>query len=703
MPRNSISQRKARNIFFNSLFLLILISLLGSSFLFAQSPGKSPLAPEDILKTKNVGSVQISPDGKWIAYTVNVPRKPADKPGPAYSELYLVSPKTGEIRPFITGKVNISSPQWSPDGKFIAFLTRRGEKAKTQVWLLPVDGGEARPITHCRSGVLYFRWHPSGKQIAFIATTPLTKREKKLKELGYGFIFFEENLKPRNLFLQDVPEVGGKVKPRQLTSEVTVWDFEFSPDGRTIAASISPRNLIDQRYVFRKIYLLDVASGKREQLTDNPGKLGNYAFSPDGKKLAYAAALTRSDNAVSQAFAIDLQTREVKNLTPPDFRGHVEWVGWKNASTLLYFAGEGVWNTLNLVKIKGGKRQIILHSQKSGVIFAPPSYTRDFKHFALRGDSPTHAREVFYWQPGKALKRLTNLNPWLKDRTFGRQEVVHYPSRDGVEIEGILVYPVDFQAGVKYPLIVVVHGGPESHYSNGWLNRYFHPAQVLAGKGYLVFYPNYRSSTGYGVKFAATGYGDPAGKEFDDVADGIEYLIKEGLADPERVGLGGGSYGGYAAAWFSSYYTKYVRAVCMFVGISDLISKRGTTDIPYEELFVHSGKPLEEMWDLSLKRSPIYYARQSKTAVLILGGTADTRVHPGQSLEYYRRLKMNNHPAVRLVQYPGEGHGNRRQPGRIDVLYRHLQWYDWYVKDKKPLDGPMPPLDISDRYGLELD
>ncbi|HMA76063.1 MAG TPA: prolyl oligopeptidase family serine peptidase, partial [Candidatus Krumholzibacteriaceae bacterium] len=145
---------------------------------------------------------------------------------------------------------------------------------------------------------------------------------------------------------------------------------------------------------------------------------------------------------------------------------------------------------------------------------------------------------------------------------------------------------------------------------------------------------------------------------------------------------------------------------CMFVGISDLVSKRGTTDIPWEELYVHSGKKLDsswETWEFSIKRSPIYYAHQSETAVLILGGAADTRVHPSQSLEFYRRLKMNNHPAVRLVRYPGEGHGNRKQPGRIDVLYRHLQWYDWYVKENKPVDGPMPPLFIEGYYGVELE
>jgi len=261
---------------------------------------------------------------------------------------------------------------------------------------------------------------------------------------------------------------------------------------------------------------------------------------------------------------------------------------------------------------------------------------------------------------------------------------------------------VNYQKGTSYPLVTIVHGGPESNYSNGWVTRYSEPGQVLAGKGYAVFYPNFRSSTGYGLDFALTGYMDPAGKEFDDVADGIQYLIKQGIADKNRVGLGGGSYGGYASAWFATYYTKLVKAVCMFVGISDLISKRGSTDIPYEELYVHSGKPLEQMWDLALKRSPLYYAHQSQTATLILGGTADPRVHPTQSMELYRQMKMSNHPAVRLVQYPGEGHGNARQPGRIDVLFRILDWYDWYVKDARPLKGPMPPLDISDKYGLVL-
>ena len=455
--------------------------------------------------------------------------------------------------------------------------------------------------------------------------------------------------------------------------------------------------------MFRKIYLLDVETLELEQLTDNPGKLGNYAFSPDGKKLAYCAALTRSDHQVSQAQVINIDGSGLKNLTPDNFRGHVRWINWKDDDTIMYYSNEGVWPTLSLINVKGGKREILLNSKDTGIIFNAPSFTSDFSKFVFTGHTPAHISELFYWDAAKKPHRLTDSNPVLGERKLGKQKVYSYQARDGQEIEGLLIYPVGYKKGKKYPLIMIIHGGPESNYSNGWMTGYGTPGQVLAGKGYFAFYPNYRSSTGYGLEFANNGLGDPAGVEFDDIADGIDALIKDGYADKQRVGLVGGSYGGYAAGWFSSYYTKKVKAVNMRVGIGNNISRRGTTDIPYEEQFVHSGKPLEEMWELSLQRSPIYYAHQSKTAVLITGGADDTRVHPSQSLEYYRRLKMNDHPAVRLVQYPGEGHGSRKQTSQIDQLYRTLDWFDWYVKDGKPLDGPLPPLDISKYYGLDIE
>ncbi len=682
-----------------TLTLVALTSLvLGGAITAAE-----PFSPEDLLALKQVTGARVSPDGQWIAYTVEVPRRADEKPGDAYSELYLVSVKTGEIKALLTGAVEAKSIAWTPDGSGIAFLADGEEKkAKKQVWLIPAKGRKAQQITRSETSVTDFRWHPSGKKIAYLATAPKSAREIALDEKGYKFIFYEEDLKPKNLYLLDLDNAGAGGIGEPLTREITVWSFEFSPDGNAIAASITEKNLIDQWYMFRKIHILDLKTGALRQLTNNPGKLGNFAFSPDGMHLAYAAAKDQKDNQVSQVFVIPLGGGDARNLTPADFPGHVTWVGWKDKNTLVYRSHEGVNTTLSTVGVAGGEREVILNSADTGIVFEAPDFTRAFNNFALVGNSPTFPGEVYYWNGGKEMRRLTFSNPWLTERKLGKQEAIRYLARDGQEIEGLLIYPVDYQAEQQYPLVVIVHGGPESNFSNEWITRYSEPGQVLAGKGYAVFYPNYRASTGYGVEFALQGYGDPAGKEFDDIADGLDYLIQQGIGDRSRVGVGGGSYGGYASAWFATYYTQFVKAVCMFVGVSNLISKRNTTDIPYEELYVHSGKKLEAMWELSLQRSPIYWAQQSKTAVLILGGTDDTRVHPSQSLEFYRQLKMNDHPAVRLVQYPGEKHGNKKQSSRSDMLYRILDWYDWYVKDARPLEGPLPPLDISDKYGLEL-
>lgn len=675
--------------------LLLLISVSGS--LYAE--GQSPFKAEDVFKIKSCRQAEISPDGKYIAYTVSRSRTPGDKPGGSYTELYVMSLADRSSKLFIGGKTSVWSIKWRPDGKAITFLTRRG-KGGSQVWEIALAGGEAVQLTRSVNGVLSYEWHPSGNKIAYTAFTPKSKREKTLRKKGYGFIFFEENLKHRNLYLYDIK--AGKTE--QLTKGRTVWSFVFNKKGDAVAVGASKLNLIDHKYMFQKVYVLSLKDRKIRKVSKNEGKLGNFVFSPDGKKLAYTASIDLKDHAVSQIYVTDLKSGEVVNKTIKDFRGHVTRAYWKDNKTVAYIAGEGVWPTYSTVGLKSAplKRKVVLNSKSNGATFRSLSFTKDGKTAAYVGSKSTSPAEIWLWKVGKKPVMLKSINPWIAERKLGVQKVVNFKARDGMMVEGLLILPSDYVKGKKYPLVVIVHGGPESHYTNRWVTRYSEPGQVLAGKGYAVYYPNYRASTGYGVKFALEGYEDPAGKEFDDLADGIEYLIKEGIADRERVGLGGGSYGGYASAWFATYYTKYVRAVCMFVGISNIISKRGTTDIAYEELYVHSGQPLEKMWDLNLKRSPVYWAHQSKTATLIMGGAADTRVHPAQSLELHRRMKMNNHPAVRLVQYPGEGHGNRKQPGQIDLLYRSLDWYDWYVRDKKPLDGKMPPLDISDKYGLKL-
>jgi len=659
------------------------------------------MQPEDILNTRYATSAVISPDGKWIAHTVSTPRAITEKAGARHVELHVVSTRTGESRPYLAGSVSVALVKWRPDGSAISFLMKRGgEDAVTQVWTIPFDGGEATQATNSGAKIYDYAWHPDGRRIIYTATQGKSKRQKKLDEMGYGFVFYEEDVERRNLYVEDISDDNDDA--RALHTGMSVWTLKISPDGKWIGLSASPENLIDQRYVFRHIYLYDLENGELTQFSNNPGKLGKFAFSPDNSRIAYTAAMSKSDNQVSQLFVQTIGEDQALNLTIPDYRGHVEWAGWKNNSTVVYLASEGVWSTLSLVPARGGKHTVIFDGKSAGYSIMRATYAPGFEHMALTASSPEMPLDVFYFTGKGKPRRVTELNPWIAERDLAAHEVMRYKARDGWDVDGLLYYPVEYEPGTKHPLVVFVHGGPESHYGYEWRNAYQRPIEVLAGRGYAVFLPNYRASTGYGLAHTEAHLGDPAGVEFDDIADGIRHLIDIGLVDPERVGLGGGSYGGFAAAWFSTYYTELVKASIMFVGLSNLISRQGTTDIAYEELYVHSGDDLENMWQINLERSPIYWAHQSRTATLILSGLKDTRVHPSQSLEMFRRMKMNDHPAVRLVQYPGEGHGNKRIPGRRDVLYRTLQWYDWYVKSGRSIDDGMPEADISDQYQLEL-
>ena len=672
---------------------------VGQSF----TSDQQPLTPDQLLGLKSVGEIQVRPDGKEFVYSVSNPRGPNEEPGGPHQKYFRSTPGDNGGESLFPEGFRASSVRYSPDGKWLGFLHSDG-MGPTQVWIMNSDNGEMFPATSEPGGISYFRWQPGkGRGIAYLTKDAVSDREKELEKRGYDFIFYEENLKRNRLVLLRYDEKWNRTDEIGFNIDGHPWDFEFNRDGTMIAASVSPENLVDQRYMFRKIFLIRVASGEVAPVSKNQGKLGNYAFSPDGTLLAFAAARDINDHAVSQAYTFRLEDGALTNLTPPDFKGHVEWVGWMDDHTLFCYSGEGVYPKLSALPVDGGERTILLDAAETGVIFSAPVISKERDIFLFTGSTPADPSNLYYWDGRRALQRITDLNPELRNVLLGRQEVISYRARDGQPIEGLLIQPPDYREGATYPLIVYVHGGPESHHNNGWLSSYSTPGQVMAGKGYLVLYLNYRSSTGYGVDFGMEGFMDPAGKEFDDIADGIEWAVREKGADPDRVGMAGGSYGGYASAWFATYYTRYVRAVCMFVGISDVISKRGTTDIPWEERYVHSGKPLEEQWQMNLERSPIYWARQSRTATLIYGGAADTRVHPSQSLELYRRMKMNGHPAVRLVQYPGEGHGNRKQVGRIDVLYRQIGWLDWYVRDMHPLHGPMPPLDISEQYGLDWD
>ncbi len=317
---------------------------------------------------------------------------------------------------------------------------------------------------------------------------------------------------------------------------------------------------------------------------------------------------------------------------------------------------------------------------------------------AVIADSPAHPREVFVWDEATGYRRLTTSNPILSERDLAQQDAITYEARDGLELEGVLVRPLDERDDRRYPLIIAVHGGPESHYSYGWMSGYTFPAQALAADGYAVFYPNYRASTGRGVAFSKLDHGDPAGREFDDLVDAKNHLVDIGLVDADRVGISGGSYGGYATMWGATALSEHFAAGVAFVGISDLISSTGTSDIPNELHDVHLRAWPWDDWMFALQRSPIYHVDNAQTPLLILGGDADPRVDHSQSLALYRHFKLRTETPVRLVQYPGEGHGNSRTAARLDYSMRMKRWMDHYLKGP---GGAPPPHAVDHAARLE--
>jgi dipeptidyl aminopeptidase/acylaminoacyl peptidase len=374
-----------------------------------------------------------------------------------------------------------------------------------------------------------------------------------------------------------------------------------------------------------------------------------------------------------------------------EFEGTVTDVRWLDDNTMLFASEEGVHSTLRSIGLDDRESTMLVEAGTA----AFTDFSAASGIVAFSGSTPEHPSELFTYEVrSDRVTRATSSNPWLNTIRLARQEEFRYEAADGLEITSVLLYPLDYEPGKRYPLITYIHGGPEACNLNGWNGSYGNWGQAAAARGYFVFMPNYRSSTGRGVEFLRMGFGDLAGAEFDDVIDGIDALADKGYIDRNRVGIGGGSYGGYFSAWGATRFSDRFAAAVVFVGVSDQISKRNTTDIPYEDYYVHWGFWTSEDWEKVYDRSPVKWAQNSHTPTLILHGTKDPRVHPSQSLELYRTLKLHGKAPVRLVWYPGEGHGNRLNPARLDYSLRTLEWFDYYLKNKGPANE-MPPKDIT--------
>ncbi len=673
---------------------ILSLALLLAALAAAPLAGKEPFAPRHLAKLRSVAAAVISPDGSRIAYVLVVPRPPlAEKDGPAWAELHVVD-ASGVSHRYVTGQVNVGGVAWKPDGKRISFLAKREGDEHRSLYVIPVDGGEARRSLAFETDITAYSWSPDGKRVAFLAAMPEPAEKKKLKEKGFSQQIYEEDVPPVHVWIAAVGEKAEK--PRALELAGSASELRWSPVDNRLVVALAPTPFVDDDLMSRKLHVVDADTGKILARLDNPGKLGPVAWSPDGKQLALISAADINDSAAGRLMVAAADGGPLRDLLP-GYEGHVSDIAWQDANTIMFLGSEGVWTTFNRINADGAARRVLIAAGQP--VLTGMTLARDVRAAAFVGESPAHPSEVFTMKHGEAgPQRLTDSNPWLAEMALAPQEVVRYKARDGLEIEGLLIRPLNEEKGRRYPLILVVHGGPEAHYRNGWLTNYASPGQMGAARGFAVFYPNYRGSTGRGVAFSKLDYGDFAGKEFDDYVDGVDHLIAAGLVDRARVGITGGSYGGYASAWGATYYSDRFAASVALFGISDNLSKEGTSDIPEEMRLVHQRWRPWENWQLFLERSPIYHAGKARTPTLIAHGKEDTRVHPSQSMELYRFLKLQSKAPVRLVFYAGEPHGFRRAASRFDYSLRMMQWMEHYLKGP---GGAPPPLELDYEAALK--
>ena len=675
-----------------SLFLCSLLAIWHLPVWSADEPMANYLTLEETVSLKTVTSARISPIGDAIAYLLSVPRKLyEDDDGKAWVELHVVNLE-GESRPYFAGQVEVSSLAWSADGNGFFFVGKRDVSAEqADIFRMQVDGGEAQVIYTGQSAIRSIHPSPDGRSLAFLAPDPAPAEDKTLAEKGFKALVYEESAKAARLWLLDIET--GEAVAQDIAGSVS--DFQWAPDGEHYAVALAPTPLIDDEYMARDVFVLSTKDASIRNQLGSVGKLAHFAWSPDGKQIAWIAGEDINDPAAGRLYVASSKGGERRDLVP-GYEGQIDGFYWQDEGSIVWLGSRGLWTEIERVSL--GDIQPVGKAPDSGPIIRTIDAYPGQRVAAALVDTPEHPQEVYLLQPGAAPERLTNSNPVLNERKLARQEPIRYAARDGLELEAVLIHPANKTPKGGSPLVMMIHGGPESHYSNGWMSNYSRPAQTLAAQGYLVVYPNYRGSTGRGVEFSKLSQHGYAAEEFNDIVDAKTHLVEAGLAVSGRVGITGGSYGGYASMWAASALSEHFAAAVAFVGISDQISKFGTTDIPNEMFNVHARAYPWEDWMWMLERSPIYHVDKARTPLLIMHGKEDPRVHPSQSLEMYRHVKVRTDTPVRLVYYPGEGHGNKNTAARYDYSLRLDRWMNHYLKGP---GGDAPPYEIDHAARLE--
>ncbi len=639
------------------------ILLLSTAATYAQTPSAPSI--DDVINLKRVGSPAISPDGRQVAFTIRETNWDEN----AYeTEIWIGDAATGQSRQVSNARKSSMQPAWSPDGAWLAFVSDRD--GKRQLYRIALRGGEAERLTTTEDGVNAFGWSPSGKQLAFTMQDPVSEAMKE-REKRWGDVKLEDqDHRYTHLHLLDLDAMT----TRQLTKgSFVVGNFDWSPDGRQIA--------FDHRITSdpadggsADISVVSVDSGTVTVAVAQEGPDSNPRWSPDGREIAFATAMAKPfyfyQNSVIATVVPGVANTRVLTDTFDENPGLIAW----SPRGIHFTSAERT--TSHLYLINPVSKAITKHAGLGELTGGGFSIAPDGVRVAFIGAGPTQFPEVFLGDT--AVTKVSDLAAQIATWPKHTREVVRWKSQDGAEIEGVLHKPADFQAGRRYPLLVVIHGGPTGiSRPVPYGSVSFYPIDAFLSKGALILEPNYRGSAGYGEKFRSLNVRNLGIGDAWDVLSGIDALVQQGLVDRERVGSMGWSQGGYISAFLTTRHADRFKAISVGAGISDWMTYYVNTDIhPFTRQYLKATP-----WDdpkIYADTSPMTYIKQARTPTLIQHGSDDARVPIPNAFQLYQGLRDQNVP-VQLSIFKGFGHGLTKPKANRAAMQQNLDWFTRYI------------------------
>ena len=633
-----------------------------------------PLVPEQLTDQKRPFDVRVSPDGAWIVFVV---RPFAKQEKHSVSDLWVAPFSNGAPRRFTSGDWLDEAPRPSPDSSQIAFLSDRAQRGEKSLYIISIDGGEAQRIFDEQGNLSEPSWSPDGHSVAVLFTEPETQEAKERKRRREDAKVWDANYRYRRLWVIDAESLEARpISP----DDRQVWGYAWSPDSEWLAINTAATSRIDDKFKEMEVTLVPRKGGTGRTVFSTCGPAEDLAWSPDGAYLAYRARAGRVSYG-EYVYRRPVEGGEEICLTP-DYEGTAEYLGTLAGRDLLLLAHEGVASVLYQLSWKGERSHLRI-DKSSGTLGYIMSTSEDGKRLAMVWQDGTHPPEVHAAELNRLEQegpmRRTRLGAQFEEASLGEVEVVRWKSDPSVEVQGLLVKPYGYRDGQRCPLVVQVHGGPTSLWAEKFCASWRDWAQVLAGRGYAVLLPNPRGSTGRGPAFSNAVFDDVGGGELRDVITGVDAMIERGVADPELLGIGGWSWGGYLTA-LAVTQTDRFKAAVMGAGVSNLISDNSLGDIPSANLSYFRETVYQDP-DPYYERSPIRHISNTRTPTLILHGEEDKRVSAAQSVEMYIALRTLG-VATQLVTYPREGHYIEEREHQLDLIRRVIGWFEKHLHSR---------------------